>query len=64
MTLGELLATLETDIVVKVADSDNDEIIKFYANGAAALDDALIGRTVRKVKITASMISVLLNSAE
>ena len=64
MTLAQFLTALKSNnIVVTVSDADNDEIIKFYANGTTALDDTLETRTIKSFFITgATAVSVVLNA--
>lgn len=65
MTLSEFLAALNNpQAVVTIVDSDNTELIKFYAAGYAQLLAALLAREVDKVTIQSPQaITVLLKAA-
>ena len=64
MTFSELLATLESGILVSAKDGADNEIIKFYS-GTSALDNTTEALTVAKIKlVSATSISVILNSGE
>lgn len=62
MTLSELLATLQNTaaMVVTVKDTDNSDLVKFYANGYEQIVESVLSREVDKLTVANNAITVVL----